>query len=335
MNAIRSFGYKDVRLVDAPKPVIKPDQVLIAVKGSGICGSDKGMWYAKEASSVIYGHEAAGEVLEIGSAVRYLRIGDRVAVNNVGGCGLCPACRAGAFVRYPSWDGSLDVNGGFGEFVAAWERNCMKLDGSLDYETGCLIFDNFGTPYCALNRGEVKHGDDVIILGCGPIGLAAVMLARVHGAFVIAVDPVESRRAFALRLGARAALAPDGRLPAAVRELTSGIGASVAVECSGNGAAYGIGLSLLRVGGVLVSVGEHAHVDLNPSDQVIRRNLSIAGSWYSGMQDGREVQDLIVRGKIDPKVLVNLRGGLADFPALFKKVCEEPESVVKAVVLNP
>lgn len=332
MKAVRSFGAGDVRLVTVPDPVPTEGQVLIQITATGICGSDKWMWRHPEPVTQIIGHEVAGRVIALGPGVKHLRVGQRVAVNNVGGCGHCPACRAGDFILCPQWDGSLDINGGYAERVSAWERNCLPVPDELDDEAACLIFDNFGTPYGALERGEVHHGDDVLITGLGPIGMAAVILAKLRGAYVVAADPLPFRRDFALRLGADAALPPDEQLPAAVRELTSGLGVRVALECSGKGPAYPLAFASLRVGGTLVSVGEGAQIVLHPSDQIIRRTLRIQGSWYSGMQQGRQVMELMRSRQIDPHVLVTHRGSLEELPAIYRTVCEVEQGVMKAVI---
>jgi len=335
MKALNSFGPQDVRIVDVPDPAPGEGQVLVAVRASGICGSDKWLWRSVEPVRQVHGHEVAGEVVALGPAVRRLRVGDRVAINNVVGCGACPACRAGVFVKCPNWTGAEDVNGGFGERVVAPERNCLKLADGIDYETGCLIFDNWGTPFAALERGRVAGGDDVVITGCGPIGLAAVALAKLRGAFVVAVDPEPSRLAVAASLGADVTLAPGDDTAPTVRQRTSGLGARVAVECSGKPPAYPIGLASLRIGGVMVTVGEGGALDLRPSEAVIRRHLSIVGSWYSSMGQGSQVQDLVLQGKIVPRILVTHRGPLEEFPRIFRLVCEAPDQVVKAVIINP
>jgi len=307
----------------------------VAVRSSGICGSDKWMWQHQEPVRMVIGHEAAGEIVGLGGGVHHLRVGDRVAINNVVGCGICPACRAGEFVLCPHWDGSRDVNGGFGELLKTPARNCMPLADAIDDETACLLMDNFGTPYAALERLGVKTGDDVLVMGCGPIGLAAVSLAKMRGAFVIACDPIPPRRQFALSLGADAGLAPDADLPKQVRERTSGMGVRAAVECSGHPSSYPLALQSLRFEGVLMTLGEHGRMDLHPSDLLIRRRLAIIGNWYSTMQQGRAVQELVLQGKIDPRRLVSHRAPLAEFPALYRLVCESPELVRKAVLLNP
>ncbi len=334
MKAIYGFGPRDVRLVDVPDPVPDAGEVLIAVRANGICGSDKWLWRAQEPVRHVIGHELAGEVVALGPEVHWLQVGDRVAVNNVVGCGVCPACRAGDFVRCPHWTGAQDVNGGFGEFVVAPQRNCMKLNSCVDYELGCLLFDNFGTPFAALARGGVVAGDDVLIMGCGPIGLASVILAKQRGAFVIAADPLPYRRAAAAGFGADVTLAPDDDLPVAVHDATSGLGVRVALECSGKPPSYPLALEALRIGGVLVTVGEGGELLLRPSERVIRRNLSIVGSWYSTMTQGQQVQDMVVQRQINPCVLVTHRGPLAAFPRLLEQVCEFSDQVLKAVVIN-
>jgi threonine dehydrogenase-like Zn-dependent dehydrogenase len=334
MKAIQFFGSQDIRLLEVADPIPADGQVLLRVAASGICGSDKWLWHASGPVAGIAGHEVAGEVIELGPGVKWLQVGDRVAVNNVVGCGKCPACRAGVFVKCPYWTDHEDVNGGFGELVVAPERNCLRLRDEVDFETGAQIFDNFGTPFSALERGLVDEGDDVLITGLGPIGLGALILAKLRGAFVIAADPLRERLELASSLGADAVLAPDSHLPTAVRELTGGFGAAKVIECSGKSPAYALGIAALRHGGTFVSVGEGAQFDLHPSDAVIRRHLTIAGSWYSSMRQGAQVQHLVVQGKITPSVLVTHRGPLAEFPALFRKVCEEPDKVVKALVVN-
>lgn len=334
MKAIHSFGLKDVRIVTVPDPIAGEGQVVLAIKGSGICGSDKWLWRSVDPVTRIAGHEVAGEVVALGPGVKHLQVGDRVAVNNVGGCGVCAACRSGMFTLCPQWDGSLDVNGGFAERVAVWERNCMKLADEIDYETACLIFDNLGTPYTALELAGVGRGDEVLVTGCGPIGMAGVLLAKQRGAYVIAADPLSYRRDFALRMGADAALPSDANLPGAVYELTSGVGVRVALECSGKSPAYPLALASLRFEGKLMTVGEGGQLDMRPSDLMIRRRLTIQGSWYSGMPDGRALMEMIRLKQLDPRVLVTHRGSLDEFPQVFAKACEFGDDVMKAVILN-
>jgi threonine dehydrogenase-like Zn-dependent dehydrogenase len=332
MKVIKAFGPKDLRVTEAPVPEPPPGHVRIKVRASGICGSDKWVWTVKEASDSVAGHEVAGEVDKLGEGVHSLSPGDRVAVNNVGGCGICPACRMGAFVRCPFWDGSLDVNNGFGEYLTAPARNCMKLLPGIDFIDGALIMDNWGTPYGAVQRGKIQPGMDVLVNGCGPIGQAAVALCKAFGAGVMAADPVPWRREAALRQGAAKVFSPPD-LPGAVRESTEGLGVHTVLECSGNGAAYGNCLASLRIGGELIAVGEHAEYGYQSSEPIIRRSLSIIGTWYSTMHQGLEVMQLAASGRINLKSFLTHTVTLDEVPGMFESVMNLDDGITKCVIV--
>jgi threonine dehydrogenase-like Zn-dependent dehydrogenase len=134
-------------------------------------------------------------------------------------------------------------------------------------------------------------------------------------------------------LGATEALAPDKATVEALRDLCPG-GPRVVIKCSAQTSSYETGLGALRIEGVLVTVGEGARYELRPSDTLIRRRLSVLGSWYSTMAQGAAVQAMVASDQLDPSVLVTHRGPLADFPRLFRMACEQPEKVAKVVVVR-
>ena len=297
MKVIKAFGPGDLRVAEVPMPEPGPGYVRVKVRASGICGSDKWLWFVQGETNSVAGHEVSGEVEKLGEGVTGLSVGDRVMINNVGGCGICPNCRAGEFVLCPSWDGSLDVNNGFGEYVAAPARNCMRLLPDFDFIDGALIMDNWGTPYGGTERSNIKPGMDVLVSGCGPIGQAAVALSTAKGAYVIAVDPNSYRRELALKNGAKFAFSPE-ELPEAAKKITDGLGVHTILECSGNGKAYANCLKSLRIGGNLTAIGEHAEYQINSSD-LIRRKLSISGTWYSTMRQAGEIMQLALQKRIN------------------------------------
>ena len=333
MKALKNFGPHDLRVVELSDPQPRPGAALIRVRASGICGSDKWYWTTGP-TDFIAGHEVAGAVVAVGDGVTALKPGDRVAVNNVVGCGACPACSAGAFTRCPNRTGN-DVNDGFCEYVVAPERNCLVLEPAVDYEAGCLVFDQWGTPFAAVERGAVVAADAVAVTGLGPIGLGAVKCATLRGARVIALDPVPYRREMALRLGASAVLDPRAEGAVSALKDRTGGGPTVGIECSGNGKAYGLLLAALRPEGRLVSVGEHAEFTFHPSDDVIRKNLSILGSWYSTMPQGAAVQRLMAQGALPAKALVTHTVTLEEAPSAFARAVEMADGVVKTVILMP
>ena len=332
MKVMKVFGPQDLRIVDAPMPEPGYGAVRIKVRASGICGSDKGIWYVKEKRDSVAGHEAAGQVEKLGEGVSSLAVGDRVMVNNVGGCGACPACRSGAFVLCTDRSASHDVNNGFGEYLVAPSRNCMRILPGLDFIDGALIMDNWGTPFGALRRGHIGLGMDVLVNGCGPIGQAAIALSKAMGAYVIAVDPITWRRDFALRSGADAAIPPDELLDAA-KKLTNGLGVQAVLECSGNGKAYENCLKALRIGGNLVSIGEHAELTLRPSENIIRRSLSMIGTWYSTLPQAGEVMQLALQGRINVRSFLTHTLSLDEVPGKFGSIVNCDEGFLKCVIV--
>jgi len=331
MRVIKAFGPGDLRVTEVPIPEPSPGHVRVKVRASGICGSDKWLWYVKGETDSVAGHEVSGEIDKLGDGVTGLSPSDRVIINNVGGCGECPACRAGEFVFCPSWDGSLDVNNGFGEYVIAPARNCMRLLPGFDFVDGALIMDNWGTPYGGIERGGVKSGMDVLVSGCGPIGQAAISLSAAMGAYVIASDPTLYRREAALRNGAKAAVSPD-ELPEAAKKLTNGTGVHTVLECSGNGKAYANCLKSLRIGGNIVAVGEHAEFQVN-SSELIRRRLSIAGTWYSTMRQAGEIMQLALQHRIDLRSFLTHTVTLDEVPKIFGSVIGLNDSLLKCVIV--
>jgi len=334
MKVMKAFGPGDLRIVEVDKPEPEPGYVRVKARASGICGSDKGLWHTKVKRESVAGHEVAGEVDKLGDGVLSLKLGDRVMINNVVGCGNCPACRNGAFVLCPYWDGTKDVGNGFGEYLTAPARNCVKILPGLDFIDGALIMDNWGTPYGGIQRGAVDFccGSDVLVNGCGPIGQAAVVLLKSMRSFVIACDPVKFRRDSALENGADVVCSPD-ELPDKVYNLTNGQGAHAALECSGNGAAYENCIRSLRIGGTLIAVGEGAEYTFQPSDRLIRRSLSITGTWYSTLQQAGEVMRMALLKQIDPKAFLSKLVTLDETPAIFGKVVNCEDNIIKCVIV--
>ncbi|MFD2333160.1 zinc-binding dehydrogenase [Cohnella sp. GCM10020058] len=332
MKTVKAFGPQDLRVVDGVEPEPGPGEVLVETRACGICGSDKWFWHVEAPSDYVAGHEAAGVIVKAGAGVTDLKPGDRVAVNNVKGCGECEECRAGRFVRC---GGAPLVHMGFGfaERMAVPARNCLPLDPAISFEQGALLFDNWGTPYAALKRTRLGAGDSVLVTGCGPIGLAAVALCKAKGAAVAAVDPIATRREAALRLGASIAVSPDEAAAWRLRAFSGESGFGYGVDCSGKTASYELIFELIAIGGTVVTIGEGAKFALD-SSRLIHKHLTLLGSLYSSMEDGAELQRMAVAGELDPLAFVTHRFRLADLPSEFGKVMGGDGALLKAVVLN-
>jgi len=207
----------------------------------------------------------------------------------------------------------------------------MLIPPGLDFIEAALIMDNWGTPYGGIRRGNIKPGMDVLVNGCGPIGQGAIALCAEMGARVIAIDPLEFRRQYALKNGAVLALAPY-ELPNAALELTGGAGVDAVMECSGVGATYDNCLKSLKIGGTLVAIGEGAEININSSDQIIRRSLGIAGSWYSTMPQASEILQLALEKRIDLKCFLTHVITLEEVPEMFGPIINCERGIMKCVI---
>lgn len=332
MKQIKAFGPGDLRVVDVPTPVPGKGEVLIKVRANGICGSDKWIWNVTGYTERVPGHEMAGEIVALGEDVKLRKIGDRVTVNATIGCGKCQACREGSFVKCATRDGSL-VEGGYGEYVVAPERNTQLLDDHISFLEGALIMDNWGTPYNAIRNEDIGPGSVVVVTGLGPIGQAAVGICAALDATVIAVDPVEYRREYARKMGAKEAIASGEDMVSFIKEYAYGEGADYVIECSGHHMSYENGLKSLRIGGTFLILGEHAEYRLKPSEYVIPHFLTIKGSLYATLENSKELQQMTLDGTIDPMSTVTHTLKLEEVPEFFGKIVACSDGVMKVAIV--
>lgn len=269
------------------------------------------------------GHEFAGTVVAAGLAVRKWKDGDRVTAPFCLGCGSCPRCRAGQQQicdRYyqPGFTGP----GSFAEYVALpyADENLAALPPQVPAATAALLGCRFGTAYRAvIMQGRLQPGEWLAVHGCGGVGLSAIMIARAHGARVVAVDVVAEKLAFAREIGAEVSI--DARatadVPAAIRDAV-GEGVNVSMDALGSVATCSNSIRSLRKQGRHVQVGLMAGDESHPAipmAPVIANELEILGSH--GVQAHRYplLLDLIVAGKLDPARLLRKRITLAEAAA--------------------
>ena len=297
---------------------------------SGICGSDKRLYLAEGEKPGVHGHEAAGIVAEVGDGVTRLHEGDAVVVYDVIGCGQCGFCLQGQFTYCRQRKGG--VSGGFGELLVAPERNLIRMPGGMSFDRGCLMSDCFGTPAKAVRRVGVTAGETVAVFGCGPIGLNAVMAAKAYGARVIAVDPIPYRRQAAVRLGGDEAVEAESDDPVARIQAITGGGADKAMECSGTPAAGRHCIECLRPAGSAVFVGECGKLELSPSADLIRRDITVMGSWYMHLSDFPANVHLCDTTGADPLRAVTHTVPLEEIEAGFAAFCDRQEGCLKVIV---
>ena len=311
MKAIFLPGNKcvELRAVAIPRP--GPGEVLIAVKASCICRSDMSLYYGNAVlsgvtpGSCITGHEPAGIIEEIGAGVHTFRAGDRVAVHLALGCGTCSACRRGLFHLCPTWKCiGFTANGGNAEYLVVPERNCLRIPAGMSYVAAAVSTDAFGTLYSACKKLGVSGAARLGIWGLGPMGTAGVLAARALGAQVVALDPIAERRHFAEGLGADLTLDPTRpETLEALRTFSGGDGLEAAIDCSGNPAAQNMALDAVQPLGRVAFVGESRETTIRPSEQLLRKQITLIGSWYFGISEYDEISRVIARG-IDLERLV-------------------------------
>jgi len=269
--------------------------------------------------TIVPGHEVAGEVVELGDGVMDVAVGDRVAIHLALGCGRCPACRRGYSMLCPTWRClGFDVDGGDAEYVVIPAINCLPIPDSMSYEVATLATDMIGTQYSTQKRLGVSGADTVAIFGLGPMGAAGVLVAKARGARVVAIGRDPGRLALAASLGADAVLdatAPDlvGRL----KDLTRGGGVDKAVECSGSPEAQNAALDATRALGSVAFVGESRSTTINPSDQFLRKMLTVIGGWYFATWEFAEIVRFIEGHDLPIERMISHRFGLADAAEAF------------------
>jgi threonine dehydrogenase-like Zn-dependent dehydrogenase len=330
MKAVRLPGGQQVEVIDRPIPRPKPNEVLIKVRASAICASDLSL-YAGNAlvgganagtGTITPGHEAAGDVVDIGSAVTYVKPGDRVAVHLSVGCMHCEYCRAGYIQQCPEWQCvGFDVDGGDAEYIVVPEANCLPLPDALSYESGAVLVDNFGTQYHTQKRLGVSGADVTAIIGIGPMGSAAVATAKARGAQVIALDVVEHRLALAGRLGADHVInVADGNALEQIMDLTGGRGPEISIDCSGRPDGENLALDATSKLGKVAFVGECGSVTINPSQQMIRKELEVIGAWVFPISEYYEMVRFLLRHNVTPEQTVSHRYSLDKAPEAFDQV---------------
>jgi len=283
-------GPRDLRVREVEIPPLRPDQVLIKVGACGICGSDVECYEGHSAEGrydlgpYTPGHEWGGQIVEVGSGVTTLRPGYKVTGDCVMRCGVCRNCREGlmpsACLNMREAGFRPDSPGGMGEYMVIEEPYVHRIPDRWSYEDGGWV-ETFSIGYFGIwgNGGYIDASDTAVILGAGPVGLSAAMVARTSGARTIVVEPIAARRERALRYGAEVALDPADGLVERLAELTDGRLGTVVVECSGKDAAIASLFDLAghsaRVRLIGHSIGRKVPVEIG---KTIWRTLDISGA---------------------------------------------------------
>jgi threonine dehydrogenase-like Zn-dependent dehydrogenase len=294
MRGITFLGNRKLELAEFPDPAPGPGEVVIEIKASGMCGSDLKFYRAsggaaalglgKVLGPIIAGHEPCGVVAALGPGVDAGRVpvGRRVMVHHYTGCGACPHCLTG-------WsqmcvDGSTIFgatgHGAHAPYMKVPAHTLVTLPDELSFTTGAAISCGTGTAYGALQRMKLSGRDTIVIVGQGPVGLSATQLASAMGARVIALDVSPERLERARSFGAEMCIDPLSNDPVgAIRELTHGRGADLTLDTSGSPEGRVTSVRSARAWGTVCFVGEGGNVTIDVSPDMLRKQLTIIGSW--------------------------------------------------------
>ncbi len=308
----------ELREVETPKPGAA--QVLLRMKASGICGSDVRAIYREHLGKgpeayqgVIAGHEPAGQVVAVGPECKDMKVGDRVAVYHISGCGVCHDCRLGYQISCRSTEHRAGYgwqrNGGHSDYLIADEVDLIRLPENVSFVDGAMAACGLGTAYEALKRAQVSGSDTVLVTGLGPVGMGALLLARKMGARrLIGVDISAARIALTERFSlADHLLTFDDRVGDRIDAIAGGNGVSVSLDASGNGKARLLALQSTGQWGRCVLVGEGGDMYLHPSPDLIHKQITLMGSWVTSRGHMEELIRDLSAWEVNPDVMVTDR----------------------------
>jgi len=270
---------------DLPIPEVGPNDVLVQVKATAICGTDLHIlpwtqWAADRLPlPMVFGHEFAGDIVEVGSNVTEYKVGDRVAGETHIPCNECYMCKSNRRHNCANMKIiGVHVPGSFAEYIS-FPKDCVfKLPDDIDYKMGAFL-EPMGVGVHGVSAAQVK-GQNVLIYGCGPIGLMAIGAAKAWGAKkIIAADVFDAKLEVAKKMGADVVInsKENDAVAGAIAE-TDGIGPDIVIDYTGNGHAINDGFKALRKNGKFVMVGLPAkNLDLNATDAIIYKEATVIG----------------------------------------------------------
>ncbi len=305
----------ELRELEIPKPGF--GQVLVQTKATTICGSDIRCIYREHTGKgaegyipgTVAGHEPCGVIVEEGAGLRRFKKGDRVIVYHISGCGVCYDCRRGYYISCKSplraaygWQ----RDGGMAPYILADEKDLIALPDELSYLDGAQVACGFGTVYEAIEKIGVSGNDAVLVTGLGPVGLAALMLAKAMGANrLLGVEINPYRIELAKKLGlVDEVFVPGENTVEEILSATGGRGVERAIDASASDAGRRTAIRATREWGRIAFVGEGGSCTFTPSPDIIHGQKTIYGSWVTSLWRMEELVERLVRWGLHPHDLV-------------------------------
>lgn len=333
MKAVVYAGEGRVRTEDVPDPALRePTDVIIRVEHAAICGTDLHLVSTGEQlpAGFVLGHEYVGRIVELGTAVHSHQLGDRVVGADFTACGICWWCRRGDHWECPQrrFFGTGTV---FGPPLAGAQAELVRVPfadtvlrpvpNDVTGTAAVFLGDTLATALAAIQRGGLRPGDTVAVVGGGPVGQLTSLAAQACGAgVVVLIEPVTARRELAAAEGALTST-PDGAR-GHIDTVTDGRGADIVVDAIGGTAGLEASLALVRRRGTVASVGVHTGTWSLPAKRAFADELSLRFVIGDFLRDGDDLIALVRSGAIDPSVIASAAVPLADAAQAYRDMAE-------------
>jgi threonine dehydrogenase-like Zn-dependent dehydrogenase len=343
MKALCYQGPKRIEYGQTADPVLSADtDAIVAMTSCAICGSDLHIYHGSPFSQdtgYCVGHEAVGEIVEVGKAVRRLKVGEKVMLSAAVGCGQCVRCLAGDIARCERGGAqcyglSSALQGCQAEAIRIpfADFNASPIPDGLSEDQGLMLTDNLPTAYLGCRNADIGPGKTVTVIGLGPIGLMAVEIAQVLGAArVFAVDLVPGRREIAKGLGATA-LDPA----TAMQEIAAATGGRMSdcvVEAVGADATIQLGLMLAGRGGTVSAIGVNTNMDFRfPMAMAFGKSLTFRIALCSVQMYWPELIPLVRAGRLHPERFISHRLSLSEGARAYELTDTKKDGALKMVM---
>jgi L-gulonate 5-dehydrogenase len=338
MKAALVYAVNDLRLVDVDKPkIVNDNDVLVKTKYTGICGSDIHIYHGKNPFAVlprVIGHEVVGVVEEVGKGVKTLKAGDHVVIEPISYCGKCYACRHGM----PNVCQHLSVfgvheDGGMRQYLKVPEKQALKIDPALAWKEAILI-EPFTIGANATARGNVGVGDNVVIIGAGPIGLCVGKLAKIKGAAVMMTDILDDKLNFAKEQGACDIIVNTSKvkLDDAVKEWTHGEGANKVIDAACvSPSIMEDAIRISSVAGTIVNLSFSENPFAASSQEITKKQLTIVGARLQAYQFANVIR-LMETGRLKGGDFITNTFKFEDIKKAFEFIDANPAKARKVIL---
>jgi len=334
------YSNSDVRLEEMAVPKIGPEEVLMRVEASGICGTDLLEWYRLHKAPLVLGHEVAGVIEAVGESVKQHEIGERICAAHHVPCRTCHYCLSGHHTVCDTLRQTNFAPGGFAEYVRLprinVEQGMFALPDAISFEEATFV-----EPLACVLRGQrlarFQPGQTVLVIGSGVAGVLHVQLARASGAgYIMATDIVDYRLEAARRFGANAAIHAKEYAPTSLRQAAGGCLADLVVVCNGAASAINQALASVERGGTVLFFAPtepRVAVPISINDLFWRNEITLTSSYGGCPADYAAALELLTAGKIRVKEMITHRLGLAETGLGFELVARARNSL--KVIIEP